>query len=203
MSGGFSILDDVAIDPHAAAAALTRLTGRVREGLALAGCAVLGGLAATLLGHVTFLLPAIAGAIAGIYVALMARSDRGALVARLVSQRSAYAIPAVAAAAKRISTLERRRGISRSLSRLVLEAAELEPRRMSSSPLPARILAHGDELLAVAFLLAQEKVKVHPASVALLDRLLTSPLRSPLFNPHVPEQHLRLALQRVRAAIAA
>jgi hypothetical protein len=203
MSGGFSILDDVAVDPHAAEAALTRLSGRLREGLALAGCAVLGGLAATLLGHTTLLLPALAGAIAGIYVALTARGDRRALVARLVSQRSAYAIPAVAHAAKRISTLERRRGISRSLSRLVLEAAELEPRRLNSSPLPARILAHGDELLAVAFLLAQEKVKVHPASVALLDRLLTSPLRSPLFNPHVPEQHLRLALQRVRAAITA
>jgi enoyl-CoA hydratase/carnithine racemase len=201
MSRGFSILDDVAVDPHAAEAALVRLSERVREGLAVAGCALLGGLAATLLGHLALLLPALAGAVAGIYVALTARGDRTALVARLVGQRSAYAIPAVADAARHLSCVERRRRMSRSLSRLVLEAAELEPRGMYASPLPARVLAHGDDLLAVAFLLAQERVKVHPASIALLDRLLSSPMRSPLFNPYVPEQHLRLALQRVRAAI--
>ena len=201
MSRGFSILDEVAVDPHAAEAALSRLSGRVREGLALAGCAVLGGLAAAVLGHLTLVVPALAGALAGIYVAVTARTDRSALVARLVGQRSAYAIPAVANAARRLSTLERRRRLSRSLSRLVLEAAELEPRSITASPLPARVLAYGDEVLAVAFLLAQERVKVHPASIALLDRLLSSSMRSPLFNPHVPEQHLRLALQRVRAAI--
>jgi hypothetical protein len=61
---------------------------------------------------------------------------------------------------------------------------------------------HSREILGVAFLLAHESVKVHPASIALLNRLLSSPLRSPLFNPQVPEAHVRMALQRVRAGIS-
>ena len=70
-----------------------------------------------------------------------------------------------------------------------------------ASALPDRVSRHSREILGVAYLLAHESVKVHPASIALLNRLLSSPLRSPLFNPQVPEAHVRMALQRVRGGI--
>jgi hypothetical protein len=44
---------------------------------------------------------------------------------------------------------------------------------------------------------------VHPATLALLDRLLGSTIRSPLYNRAIPEQHLRIAIQRMRASIDA
>ena len=67
----------------------------------------------------------------------------------------------------------------------------------------ARILPHADDLLGLAFLIACDGVKVHPASIALLDRLLGSTMRSPLYSPAIPEAHLRIAIQRLRASIDA
>jgi len=92
--------------------------------------------------------------------------------------------------------------LARSLTRLLLEADGLEPSSPVLFALPDRVSRHSRELLGVAYLLAHESVKVHPASIALLNRLLSSPLRSPLFNPQVPEAHVRMALQRVRAGIS-
>ncbi|MDX6595790.1 MAG: hypothetical protein QOI72_1172, partial [Solirubrobacterales bacterium] len=46
-------------------------------------------------------------------------------------------------------------------------------------------------------------VRVHPASLALLERLLGSTTRSPLYSRAIPEQHLRIAVQRIRASIDA
>ena len=57
-------------------------------------------------------------------------------------------------------------------------------------------------LLSIAYLLAREGVRVHPAALALCGRMIDSVTRSPLYNPRVPEQHLRIALQRVRASIS-
>jgi hypothetical protein len=42
---------------------------------------------------------------------------------------------------------------------------------------------------------------VHPATLALLDRLLGATSRSPLYNRAIPEQHLRIAIQRMRSSI--
>ena len=55
----------------------------------------------------------------------------------------------------------------------------------------------------LAFLIACDGVKVHPASLALLDRLLGSTMRSPLYSRAIPEAHLRIAIQRLRASIDA
>src|SRR4051794_38967146 len=202
MNSAHSIIDDRAVDPHAAQGALDRLGQRGRDALSWGGAAALGAVVLALLGRYDLTIPAAAGAIAGVVVAMLARSDRQALIVRLVGQRSAYAIPDVARAAERIATPAARQQLARSLTRLVLEADGLEPSSPVLFALPDRVSSHAAELLGVAFLLAHESVKVHPASIALLNRLLCSPLRSPLFNPQVPPQHLRMALQRVRGGIS-
>ena len=176
-----SIIDERAVDPHLARATLDRLSGRAREGLIGAGCALFAGAVLAIVGQFGIAAPAGLGAIAGLFVWLHARSDRGALVLRLVGQRSCYEIPEVERAAARMATHDLRRALSRSLTRLVLETHGLEPH----NPLRPVI-----------------GVRVHPAALALCGRMIDSVTRSPLYNPRVPEQHLRIALQRVRASIS-
>jgi hypothetical protein len=197
-----SIIDERAVDPHLAKATLDRLSGRAREGLIGAGCALLAGIALLLVGQFGIAAPAGLGAIAGVFVWLHARSDRGALVLRLVSQRSCYEIPDVERAAARMATHDLRRTLARSLTRLVLETHGLEPRNPLRPVLDERVDEHTDEILSIAYLLAREGVRIHPAALALCGRMIDSVTRSPLYNPRVPEQHLRIALMRIRASIS-
>jgi hypothetical protein len=196
-----SIIDERAIDPHLARANLDRLSGRAREGLIGAGCAFAAGIALLVVGQFGIAAPAGLGAIAGLVVWLHARSDRGALVLRLVSQRSCYEIPDVERAAARMATHDLRRSLARALTRIVLETHGLEPRHPLRPVLDERVEEHTDEILSIAYLMAREGVRIHPAALALCGRMIDSVARSPLYNARVPEQHLRIALMRIRASI--
>ena len=196
-----SIIDERAVDPHAAEAALARFDLRAREGLIGAFCAFVAGGALAISGNFMLILPCAAGAVAGILVSLSARGDRTALLVRLVGQRSAHSIPAVAQYASRINTMEWRCTLARRLTRAVLVGTGFEPRSETLPVMPERAEAHADAMLAIAYLLARDGVKVHPAALALLDRLVTNTARSPLLSPAVPEQHMRIALQRARSWI--
>jgi hypothetical protein len=198
-----SIVDDHAVDPHTAAAALARLAQRTRDALVAAVTALVLGLALVLLGYGEIALPACAAGLTGFFVAAVARGERGALVARLVGQRSAYQIPEVARAADRMASTAHRHELARALSRLVLVAEGVEPASSGIEGIAERIVPHADDLLGLAFLIASDGVKVHPASIALLDRLLGSTARSPLYSRAIPEAHLRIAIQRLRASIDA
>jgi hypothetical protein len=68
--------------------------------------------------------------------------------------------------------------------------------------LTERVESHADEILSISYLLAREGVRIHPAALALCGRMVESLARSPLYNPRVPEQHLRIALQRIRSSIS-
>jgi hypothetical protein len=198
-----SIIDERAVDPHLARANLDRLSSRAREGLVGGACALAAGVLLFAVGQFTIAIPAALGALAGVVVFLHARSDRGALVLRLVSQRSCYEIADVEAAAARMATHDLRRSLSRSLSRLVLETYGLEPRNPLRTVLSERIEEHADEILSISYLLAREGVRIHPAALALCGRMVESVARSPLYNARVPEQHVRIALQRIRSSISA
>jgi hypothetical protein len=198
-----SVVDDHAVDPHAAAAVLARLAQRTRDAALAAVMALVLGLGLVALGNSQIALPACAAALTGFFVAAVARGERGALVSRLVGQRSAYQIPEVVRAAERISSMEHRCALARALTRLVLVAEGIEPATIGLDGIPERIVEHSGDLLGLAFLIASDGVKVHPASLALLDRLLGSTMRSPLYNRAIPEQHLRIAIQRIRASIDA
>ena len=120
----------------------------------------------------------------------------------LVSQRSCYDIPDVERAAARMATSDLRRRLSRSLTRMVLETYGLEPQNQLRPVLTERVESHTDEILSISYLLAREGVRIHPAALALCGRMVESLARSPLYNPRVPEQHLRIALQRIRSSIS-
>jgi uncharacterized protein YjeT (DUF2065 family) len=173
-----SIVDDHAVDPHAAAAALARLAQRTRDAVVAAVMALAVGLALVLLGYQEIALPACAAGLTGFFVA-------------------------AARAANRMASVEHRHELARALSRLVLVAEGIEPASGGVDGIAARILPHADDLLGLAFLIASDGVKVHPASIALLDRLLGSTVRSPLYSSVIPEAHLRIAIQRLRASIDA
>lgn len=196
-----SVVDDHAVDPHAAAAVLARLTQRARDAALGAGLAVVLGFGLALVGYMEIALPAGAAALTGLFVAAVARGERGALVARLIGQRSAYQIPEVARAAERMACMGRRQELARALARLVFVAEGIEPATIGVDGIPERIAQHADDLLGLAFLIASDGVKVHPATLALLDRLLGATSRSPLYSRAIPEQHLRIAIQRMRASI--
>jgi hypothetical protein len=198
-----SVVDEYAVDPHAAAAALARHAQRTRDAAVGALLALVLGGCLALVGYQQIAVPACAAALTGFFVAALARGERGALVARLVGQRSAYQIPEVARAAQRMASMGRRHELARALTRLVLVAEGVEPAAPGLDGIAERILPHSDELLGLAFLIASDGVKVHPASLALLDRLLGSTTRSPLYSRAIPAQHLRIAIQRIRASIDA
>ena len=87
------------------------------------------GSASCSLGYTEIALPAGAAALTGLFVAAVARGERGALVARLIGQRSAYQIPEVARAAERMACMGRRQELARALARLVFVAEGIEPAR--------------------------------------------------------------------------
>ena len=140
----------------------------------------------------------------GFFVAAVARGERGALVARLVGQRSAYQIPEVARAAERMASMHAPlRARPRADPPRLRRRGHRARNGRASTASPSASLPHADDLLGLAFLIASDGVKVHPASLALLDRLLGSTARSPLYSRAIPEQHLRIAIQRIRASIDA
>ena len=137
-----SVVDDHAVDPHAAAAVLARLGQRARDAALGALLALIVGLGLVLLGYTEIALPAGAAALTGLFVAAVARGERGALVARLIGQRSAYQIPEVARAAERMACMGRRKELARALARLVFVAEGIEPATMGIDGIPERIAQH-------------------------------------------------------------
>ena len=182
---------------------LARLTQRTRDAALGGALALVVGLVLVVLGYSEIALPAGAAALAGLFVALLARGERGALVARLVGQRSAYQIPEVARAAERMSCMDTATSSPARWRASCSSPRASSPPTIGTDGIPERILPYADDLLGLAFLIASDGVKVHPASLALLDRLLGSTMRSPLYSRAIPEQHLRIAIQRVRASIDA
>ena len=196
-----SIIHDSAVDPFLAKVALERLTARARDAVLGATAAAGAAVPLVLLGQTPVAVAAAAGAIAGGVVAAYARADRMALIARLVHQRSAYEIADVAKAAQALVTPQVRARLARSIGRLVLEADGFAPADPKLAPSYSRTREYRDEFMAVAFHLARPASRVHPTAVALVDRLLSHPTMSPLYNERLPATQVRIALHRVQQAI--
>ena len=196
-----SIIHDSAVDPFLAKVALERLTARARDAVLGATAAAGAAVPLVLLGQTPVAVAAAAGAIAGGVVAAYARADRMALIARLVHQRSAYEIADVAKAAQALVTPQVRARLARSIGRLVLEADGFASADPKLAPSYSRVREYRDEFMAVAFHLARPASRVHPTAVALVDRLLSHPTMSPLYNERLPATQVRIALHRVQQAI--
>jgi hypothetical protein len=197
-----SIIDDHAVDPFLARVTLDRLRARSRDALYGAVAAAVFGALLLITGDLTVGFAAMAGALAGGVVFGYARSDRSALVARLVHQRSAYEIDEVADAAAALVTTAQRERVARTLGRLVLEADGFAPSSLSYLALYDRVREFRSDFIAVAFHLARPTSRIHPTAMALLTRMLTQAQFSPLYNDALPASHLRVALMRVQASIS-
>jgi hypothetical protein len=127
---------------------------------------------------------------------------RRELLSALLLDRDAYSIEAVRDRATRFATPERRRRLGK-WARTIVEVARGEelPASASVRVLPDRVLPRHECLLRIADALEDDDRPVHPASVALLHRLLTRPGLSPLYNPGLDEDLLDLALHRVEAGV--
>jgi len=197
------VVDERAIDPFLARAALERLSDRAREGLAWATAAAVLGVVLIAMGEPRFGFPPLLGTVVGLAVAAVARADRHALVARLVRQRSAYEIPEVAETAGRLVTADACAHAARAVGRVLLEAEGLAPSNPAHRDRHARVRACRPELVAIAFHLARGDARVHPTALLLLQRILTATQSSPLYRADGTVPTLRAALRRVEAGIDA
>jgi hypothetical protein len=170
--------------------------GREFAVIGIVGCAV--GAAAMAAGAVQLgwsLL--IAAAVAGAGVAWV-RSDRRELLTRLVAQGDALSLPAVHDFA---TTLGARRhavaaGLGQAIQASSPSGSEFDLVR------PERVSHQADRLRRLAEAIADPRVAVRPASLALCIRLLRYPTISPLYNPTHPEELLDRALRAIEEGVA-
>ena len=198
MARPVSVLDEQAIDPFLAGLALERLDARAREALAGAVAALLAALVLAALALWPVAVAALCGAVAGAVLASDARSDRQALIDRLVRQRSAYGIERVERRGRHLATFEARHHAARLLGRLLVEADGFAACARPLRGGPERLREARDDVLAVLFGLVDPATSVHPSAIALLGRLLSLHTSSPLHDERVPAEHVRLALRRIQ-----
>ncbi|MGN6380711.1 MAG: hypothetical protein ACTHNU_17300 [Gaiellales bacterium] len=161
----------------------------------LAGLALAAELVMPWLGVVL-----LAGAVAALVTAAIARARRRALLSTLLQVRDAYGLEAVSREGTRFATRERRGRLAAWLRRIVMSAEQAHPRPgYTATALERRVLARKERLLAVAASLEDRDQELHPAGVAIVHRLLTRPSVSPLFNPALDELVLDDALHRIEA----
>ncbi len=193
-----SVIEEQAVDPFLARIALERLDGRTRDAVVGAVAALVAAAVLALLALWSLAAAALCGAVAGALLACDARADRGALIDRLVRQRSAYTIEQVERRGRHLGTAEARDHAARLLGRVLAEADGLAPASPRSQVRHDRVRAAREDLLDVIFGLTDPTTSVHPSAMALLGRLLSPGAESPLYDERVPAEHLRLALRRVQ-----
>jgi hypothetical protein len=139
-----------------------------------------------------------AGAALQAVVALALWLRRRELIERLAVHPEAYTIPDVARFGSRVASVRGRQELAARLEALV---------RQTDSPwhvhLTDRVRLHARDLEAIARELVVPSSYVRPASAVACRRLLTRTVRSPLYNPHLPEEDLTAVLARIRTGINA
>lgn len=167
----------------------------LEAGLLTAATGALAGLAALVSVPLAGAL-AVGAALEGA-IALAAVAGRREQIARLALDPAAYVLPEVNRYGTRVA---RPSGRARLAAWLAEIAAGASP--PGSLHLRDRAALVAQELDALARELASPALSVQPATVVACRRLLTRPVDSPLYNPRLPADELRLALRRIRAGIS-
>jgi hypothetical protein len=111
-----------------------------------------------------------------------------------------YQVPGpLAWRAEELTNPRRRRGLARSLQRLLV-AVDGSPRSWGVPVDRDAVRRNAALVAAIASRLAAIHRPVHPRAVILVEELLTDPDRSPLYARHA-DRELRAALVRVRSSI--
>jgi hypothetical protein len=137
---------------------------------------------------------------AALIVAIGAQRRGRGLLSRLLWVRAAYRLDVVRAAGSDFATPQRCRRLAAGLRRVVAfgDGEFALPGYVAS--LDERVLERRGRLLALADAFESPR-PIHPASVALLHRLLTLPASSPLYNPALGEDLLDLTLHEIEAGL--
>lgn len=190
-----SLLDSPALDLRVAAARLEGLRSRARQLVRLAALLAAGGCVLAVAGLADHGIPLLLGAAAAFALASMARSDRHRLLLALVTQGDAKSIIEVAELAEHLRTLGERDRLANWLRSVVgRTGSQLMVDR-------ARTAAFADRLLALAELLTDPAVRFSAQGLALCRRLVCEPMRSPLYNPNIPEVELSRVLDLVEREV--
>jgi len=155
----------------------------------LAGAAAVGLLALSARLSVAFAVGSAAeGAVCA--ATFLARREH---IARLALNPAAYVIPDVGRYGRKC--LGERERLAAWLAEIVADA-----RLPGSLYLSDRVAHFAHELEKLAGELASA-ARVHPVSVVACRRLLTHAVESPLYNPRVPPDELRVTLLRIRSGM--
>lgn len=174
---------------------LRRRRRRAVESAALA--ALTGALAgAALLVSWQLAVALAVGAVVEAVVALAVLDRRRELIARLALNPAAYVLREVHRYGTRVAAPARRTRMAAWLVEIASETAV-----PGSLYLRDRVALVRHELEALAHEL-RSALHVQPATVVACQRLLTRPAESPLYNPCLPADDLRLALRRLRADLS-
>lgn len=117
-------------------------------------------------------------------------------IALLALEPSAYVLPEVERYGRRVVEPRQRARLAAWILE-VLADAHLSGNLFLSE----RAARFAHELEEIAKDLVRPEARVQPASAVACKRLLTHAVESPLYNPRVPTDELRLALRRIRAGI--
>jgi hypothetical protein len=135
-------------------------------------------------------LPLFLGGVAVLALGVRASCRRWELRERLLLDPDAYEIGEVHNRADQLATLKERRRLAASV-RFLLE----QPR----TGCRARVEDNARELAELARELDDEHLVLEPICAARCRLLVTDTVESPLLNPDVPSDGLRIAVARVRA----
>jgi hypothetical protein len=144
-------------------------------------------------------IPLLVGAAAALGLGAMWRSDRYRLLLRLVAQGDAWSVDGVSELADRLRSQRERLRLADSLR--AVAAAGMTGAKTTLMVDPARADAIAPRIVHLAQALADPAVAVSAQAVALCRRLLNEPMRSPLYNPHVPEPELPRVLDLVERGV--
>jgi hypothetical protein len=176
-----------------------RLGGRIRELLTASALLAAPGVALAATGHANAAAAVLAGALAGVSGAAIARSERRRELFRLVAA-GRTAEPEVCAFANELVGPTRRRRLAEGLRRA---ARAGEPGLQELTHIrPERAHALHAQLLELAAAFADQSRALRPESAALCRRLLCEPMVSPLYNTKLPLEELERALEQIRSGIS-
>ncbi len=160
---------------------------------------VAGGCALAALGFSSRLALALgAGAAVEALLAAAASLGRRDTIGRLALQPAAYVLPEVRDYGRRSAEPSERERLAAWLGELVAES-----RLPGSIYLGDRVTAFARDLATLARELGSPAARVEPVSAVACRRLLTDAVGSPLYNPRLSAEDLRLTLDRIRSGIHA
>jgi hypothetical protein len=139
-----------------------------------------------------------AGAVFEAFLALTSSAQRRAILASLAVHGEAYLLPEVQRYGIKLSRMESRRALARSIVALLRTTSESRV----GVALVDRVAWQAPALAALAQALIEPRNAVQPTAIAACSLLLTDGRMSPLLNPSLPRAELDAMLCRIHAGIA-